>query len=111
MPDIYWGKGKRSGSFNPGLTHLGKWHQIIGVWTNGYVEFQFQYMKSRGSLNDEQRLELLRRFDNVFGTSHSDEQIHRRPGVELAAFVSIETVNRFLAELEWARQQILTNYH
>src|SRR5690606_30639471 len=31
MPDIYWGRGKKDGSFLPGLTYQGRRYQLIGV--------------------------------------------------------------------------------
>lgn len=105
MPDIYWGRGKKDGSFTPGLTYEGQWHQLIGVWTNRYVELQFQYMKSRGTLSDAQRLALLKRINQTAGAALPDESIHRRPSIPLATFTKPGVLDAFLKDLEWALDQ------
>ncbi len=107
MPDIWWGKGKRNGSFVPGLNHDGQWHQLIGVWTNGFVEVEFQYMKSRGSLDDRQRLELLRRINASTGVDWPETHIIRRPSIPLAILAAPNVLPKFFADLEWALGEIV----
>src|SRR5690606_7601891 len=92
-------------SFTPGLTYEGQWHQLIGVWTNRYVELQFQYMKSRGTLSDAQRLALLKRINQTAGAALPDESIHRRPSIPLATFTKPGVLDAFLKDLEWALDQ------
>jgi hypothetical protein len=106
MPDIWWGKGKQNGSFVPVVAHGGIRHQLIGVWTSGYVELQFAYIKSRGSLDDAQRLALLNRFNQTLGTNLADEQIHRRPSITIATLSKPEVLDGFLKDLEWALDEI-----
>ena len=107
MPDIWWGKGKRNGSFVPGLNHDGQWHQLIGVWTNGFVEVEFQYMKSRGSLDDRQRLELVRRINASTGVDWPETHIIRRPSIPLAILAAPNVLPKFFADLEWALGEIV----
>ncbi|HRW10410.1 MAG TPA: hypothetical protein P5121_35140 [Caldilineaceae bacterium] len=106
MPDVWWGLGKRDGSFVPGYTHRGKWYQLIGVWTNGYIELQFQYMKSRGALNDQQRQELLQRWRQIPGISLTDDSIERRPSIPLSVLANEDAWDKFSRALEWALTQI-----
>ncbi len=108
MPTIYWGRGKRSGSFTPGLEYGGQWHQLIGVWSNGYVEVQFQYMKSRGSLDDAMRWALLERLQGIPGLTLPANSTERRPSFPLKALATADALERFFADLEWALEQIKT---
>ena len=109
MPNIYWGKGKEMGSFTPGLSCQDSWYQLIGVWTYGSVELQFQYMKSRGSLDDGQRLDLLHRINAALGTALADVHADRRPNVPLAVVAKEGVLAKFLDTLEWALQQIVSD--
>ncbi|HEX8682583.1 MAG TPA: hypothetical protein VF707_09745 [Ardenticatenaceae bacterium] len=107
MPDIYWGKGKRSGSFNPGLNHNGASHQVIGVWTSGVVELQFQYMKSHPPFDVEgKRLELLQKYSEAIGISLPEDYIHRRQSISLSQLEDAGVLQRFLTVLDWVVQEI-----
>jgi hypothetical protein len=35
MPEIWWGEGKKDGSFFPGLTHKGTWRRLFAVYVYG----------------------------------------------------------------------------
>ena len=111
MPSIWWGQGKKYGGFIPGIDHKGKWHQLIEVWTNGYVELQFQYMKSKSQPFDkrESRLEFLRRCNEIRGVNIPEEAIEKRPNIPLSVFVNDETLEQFISVLEWAVGEILSN--
>ena len=109
MPSIWWGQGKRSGSFIPGLHHNGVWHQVIGVWTNGSVEMQFQYMQSKPSspfADDSKRVELLRRLNEIPGVALPADSITRRPGIPLPTFTDEAALEQFLETLGWVVQRI-----
>ena len=111
MPSILWGQGKKYGGFIPGIDHKGNWHQLIEVWTNGYVELQFQYMKSKSPPFDkrESRLEFLRRCNEIRGVNIPEEAIEKRPNIPLSVFVNDETLEQFISVLEWAVGEILSN--
>jgi len=108
MPAIWWGRGARSGGFIPGVKERGIWHQLIEVWTYGRIEIQFQYMKSRSDVfNDEDaRLELLRRLNQVPGVDLSESEIVRRPSILLSLLRDDEVREKFLRVLGWAVQEI-----
>jgi len=102
MPEVYWGTGARSGSFTPGLESGGYWHQVVGVWTQGYVELQFQYMKSKPPFNDDAlRQELADRFARALGTELPSDAINRRPGAALAALADPAVADAFFGVLDW----------
>ena len=108
MPAIWWGKGKKYGGFIPGIYHKGKWHQLIEVWTNGYVELQFQYMKTKSPPFDkrEPRLEFLRRCNEIRGVHLPEEAIDKRPSIPLSVLTNEEALEQFLSVLEWAVEEI-----
>jgi len=41
-----WGEGKVDGSLYPVLDYKGNPFWMIGLWSNGYVELQFQWMNT-----------------------------------------------------------------
>jgi hypothetical protein len=107
MPDIFWGKGKIYGSFTPGLNHGGLWHQFIGIWTNGYIEFQFQYMKPNPPFDDSgKRLELLGRLNQIPGIDLSEDVINRRPSVPLSFFTDEARFTQLRGVLDWVLEEI-----
>lgn len=102
MPEIWWGEGKVYGSFIPGITHNGTWHQVIGVWTNGYVEIQLQYMRGRPVFDsDEKQLEFIRRLNQISGIHIDEKQIGKRPSINLSSLTRKETLQAFLNVLDW----------
>ena len=107
MPSIWWGKGKRSGSFIPGLDYNGLWYQVIAVWTYGSVEMQFQHMQSKPPFDDEtKRLDLLRRMNAIPGIDISEDEVSRRPSIPLAVFQDQAVLTQFLQTLEWFTQEV-----
>lgn len=109
MPDIWWGQGKRSGSFIPGLNYKGIWHQVIGVWTYGLVEMQFQYMRPDPPFDDRsKRVELLRRINELSGVNPKwqEDAIDRRPSISLSVFKNEAQLKQFLETLNWVVQVI-----
>ncbi|HJQ26875.1 MAG TPA: hypothetical protein VKA60_23370 [Blastocatellia bacterium] len=109
LPDIWWGEGKRSGSFIPGLMHKGVWRQVIGVWTYGLVEIQFQYMRANPPFDDDaKRLELLRRINQLPGIdpSWTDDTINRRPSIAMAVFKDEVVLDQFFDILDWVVQEV-----
>lgn len=108
MPSFFWGEGKAYGSFIPGFNHQNHWHQIIGVWTNGYVELQFQYMRGKPVFdNDKKRRELIRRLNQVPGISVDEEKLNQRPSIPLSQFTDPNVLNQFFQVLLWFKEEIL----
>ncbi len=107
MPDIYWGTGKRYGSFTPGFYAGTRWQQVVGVWTNGYVELQLDYMRQKPPFDDEvRRQELADRFAAIPGFNLPDDAIRRRPSVELKHLYDSSARKQFFTVLEWAVQEM-----
>jgi hypothetical protein len=107
MPEFYWGRGDRSGSFTPGLTHGGIWHLVIVVWTYGKVELQFQHMQRRPLFDDEgKRRELLRRLNEIPGIDLPDDAIARRPSIPLSILDKPQVLEKFLETLDWFTEEV-----
>jgi hypothetical protein len=108
MPEFYWGRGGRSGSFTPGLTHNGIWYLVIVVWTNGYIEMQFQHLQRRPPFSEEgKRRELLSKLNQIPGIRLPADSITRRPSFVLSALTEAASLDQFLTVLDWFVEQVL----
>ncbi len=97
---IWWGKGSLLGSFFPILDKDGVNHQLFAVWSSGYIEFQFQYLKAPFS-NDIRRQELMDRLNAIPGVSIPLDARRRRPSVPLANLANEQAVNHLIAVFDW----------
>ncbi len=102
MPEIYWGKGARSGSFFPGLTVDGTWQSVVAVWTYGAVEVQFQHMARRTPFEDEAlRRQLLDKLNSIEGVDIPSEKLDKRPSFQLELLADSAAMASFLRTLDW----------
>jgi hypothetical protein len=104
---IWWGTGKKDGSFFSMIDHEGQPHWLIAVWTYGRVEIQFQMMKKQPPFSDEkQRLEFLAMLNAIPGVSIAPSSITIRPSIPLTVFEQETSLESFLKALDWAVAQI-----
>jgi hypothetical protein len=104
---LWWGKGMQDGSFFPMLDHGGEPHWTISVWTYGRLEVQFQQLKTKPPFEEEdKRLELLRRLNEMPGVSIPLDGITRRPSIQLSVLVNETTLDNFLEVLDWVVEQV-----
>jgi hypothetical protein len=102
MTMVWWGEGKRSGSFVPVLNAGGQSQYIISVWTYGVVEIGFQWMKARPPFDDEvKRRELMQRLNAIPGITLPADSIGRRPSFPLAALKEDSSLRQFIEVLDW----------
>lgn len=102
MPEIWWGKGKRYGSIIPGFTHNQIWHQLFGLWTNGYIELQFQYMQGKPPFDEEEkRRDLMQRLNQIDGFYINDFEIDKRPSLPLALLMDPKQLTIFFETASW----------
>jgi len=112
MPDIFWGMGKDHGSMFPGLTHVDqdgkrRWYQIIGLWSSGYIEFHFQYLKNKPRfIEDESRTALLNRFNTISSINLPPDSIGRRSSQHLAAIANETHRAAFVEILNWFVEEV-----
>ena len=64
---IWWGKGKKDGSFFPMYDNKFGKNFLFSVWTYGTVELQFQHMKLPPFSETEKRKELAHRLSAIQG--------------------------------------------
>jgi len=65
---IWWGKGKQLGSFFPMLDYKNISYYLFALWTNGWCEIQFQWMKNRPIYDEiEKRKKLLKKLNQIMG--------------------------------------------
>jgi len=99
---VWWGEGKKLGSFVPLLDVGSENHFSIGVWTNGRVEVQFQYMLNRSPFEDESRRQEFLTKLNAIGSVHlPPDSLTRRPSFPLTAFHSNHDIEQLIAVLDW----------
>jgi hypothetical protein len=103
---IWWGKGKNDGSFFPMLEHKGARHWLISVWTYGRLEVQFQQMKTEPFDRGSERLELLRRLNEISGVDLSADRINKRPSFPLSVLSKEAALNQFLETLDWFVREV-----
>ncbi len=99
---IYWGTGKRLGSFVPIITHNQRDHQLFAVWTSGTVEIYFYWYAYKPPFESEEaRLQLLAKLNAIKGIHISEENITKRPGIALSVFTSPVIMRQFIEVFEW----------
>lgn len=104
---IWWGRGKKMGSFFPMFDYQGEKNLLISVWTYGTIEVQFQWMQTRPPFDNEaKRLELLHRLNDLPGVSLPSDAISRRPSLALATLTDEAVLKKFLDTLDWVIQEI-----
>jgi hypothetical protein len=107
VTSIYWGKGRRSGSFVPVVNQQGTDHPLFAVWTYGTVEIYFYWYQFKPPFDSEdRRRELARRLTALDGVTLPDDAITRRPGIPLSALMDGDTVEAFLEIFDWVVEEI-----
>lgn len=104
---IWWGKGRRSGSYFPMLDHAGESYRPIAVWTYGTVEIQFEWLQHRRPFDwPDKRLELARRLNQIPGIAIPEDSISRRPSFPLSVLVDENQLESLLQILDWVLSEI-----
>lgn len=107
MPEFYWGRGKVIGSFAPSLTLAGRWHNLIGVQTDGLLLLFFNLMKDQPPFDQESlRLELLGRLNAISGVKLGQDSVGRLRMLKLTLFRDPETLRQLTDVLDWAVDKI-----
>ena len=91
----------------PTFTHAGNSYQLFATYTYGRIEIYFQYLKPKPPFNDEdKRLELRRRLNEIPGANIPPDGISRRPSIRLHLLAAPEVMKQFLGALDWTLQEI-----
>jgi hypothetical protein len=102
-----FGRGKQDGSWVPVFAAEGREHYPIALYSYGRIEVQFQHLKARAPFDDEQtRLELLRRVNEIPGVSLGREVITKRPSIALSLLASNPVALEQLKQtIEWVEDE------
>lgn len=104
---VWWGKGKRSGSFVPFFYHKEKQHQLFAVWTYGAVEIYFYWYSFKPPFDAaDKRLELLNKLNQIPGVNIPPDGINRRPSFSLSALAKNDGLDQFLSIYDWVVEEI-----
>jgi hypothetical protein len=102
-----FGSGRVDGSWVPVVEALGREHYPIALYTNGWVEIQFQHLRHRAPFDDEQvRLELLEQVNSIPGVAFGVDRINKRPSIRLSLLAADPAaLERLKRALEWVEQR------
>jgi len=103
---IYWGTGEISGSYTPHFQHKGKSVRPFSIYTDGYVEIKFQWLKERLPFDEEsKRLELLNKLNEIPGAEIPEYAIGKRPWFYLSVLKEQEMLEKFFAVIDWVIEE------
>ena len=79
---IWWGQGKKDGSFFPMYDNRFGQNFLFSVWTYGNVELQFQHMRLPPFSDAEKRKELADRLSEIQGVSIPEAALEQETVVQ-----------------------------
>jgi hypothetical protein len=106
---LWWGYGKKIGSFIPVFDYGGENYTFIALWTSGSVELQFQYMRQPYYTPDKKR-QLLTHLNQIQGVNIPEDGLTRRPTFPLKVLIDEKNMTHFLDTLDWFLEEIKA-YH
>jgi uncharacterized protein with ParB-like and HNH nuclease domain len=107
---IWWGEGKKDGSFAPIFNWKGESYYPVLVWTRGVLVIQFQWLQNRPPFDaPEKRKELLDRLNAIPGIAIPEDSLIYRPALPLTKFLPAKTRDEFFAVLDWVISEVKEN--
>jgi len=79
----------------------------MALYSNGWVEIQFQHLRHRAPFDDEQvRLELLEQVNRIPGVAFGVDRIAKRPSIRLSVLAADPAgVEQLKRVLEWVEER------
>jgi hypothetical protein len=102
---IWWGQGKKDGSFFPMYDNRFGQNFLFSVWTYGNVEIQFQHMKTPPFGEEGKRRELAQRLSAI-GVSISEDALKKRPTFGLSLLLQPGQLDAFMGAFDWVLSEI-----
>jgi hypothetical protein len=102
---VWWGQGKKDGSFFPSYINMFGQHLLFSVWTYGSVEIQFQHMRRPPFAEESKRRELAHRLSAI-GVSIPDEGLTKRPTFRLSLLLEPGHLDGFVGAFAWMLSEI-----
>ncbi len=98
---LYWGRGKKVGSFVPVWVRGDTKYVPFAIYTYGKVMLQVDSFRKRPKFADEEvRRDFLQRIGAVIGTAFPDSAIDSRPTIPFSSLCGKERLAQFLAILD-----------
>ena len=102
---IWWGQGKKDGSFFPTYDSTFGQNFLFSIWTYGSVEIQFQHMRRPPFAEEGKRRELAKRLSAI-GVSIPDEALKKRPTFGLRLLLEPGHLDKFVEAFDWMLSEI-----
>jgi hypothetical protein len=103
---VWWGQGKKDGSFFPMYDNKFGNNFLFSVWTYGTVELQFQHMRLPPFSEPEKRKELAHRLSEIQGLFIPEAALNKRPSIKLSVLTGSGSLEKFLAAFDWVLTEI-----
>ena len=98
---INWGRGAQDGSFSPWLLTGDDYGRTFAVYSNGSVEIQFQFMKTKHpGASRERRKNLLERVNKIPGVNIPESKLALRPSFKIDLLEKDEHYQTFIQAIE-----------
>lgn len=93
---VWWGKGRKMGSFLPLIDVANQWYPLFSVWTYGAIEIQFQTIKNRPPFSDlSKRKDLLLSLNRIPQIDIPESAVNKRPSFSISMLKKEESLNQF----------------
>jgi len=102
---VWWGQGKKDGSFFPMYDNKFGKNFLFSFWTYGSVELQFQHMKTPPFAEEGKRKELAQRLSAI-GLSIPEEALKKRPTFGLSLLLEPGHLDEFVGAFDWMLSEI-----
>jgi hypothetical protein len=103
---VWWGQGRKDGSFFPMYDNKFGKNFLFSVWTYGAVELQFQHMRRSPFSAVERRRDLADRLTMIEGVSIPDAALDKRPSFRLGVLTEPGRLEKFLGVFDWVLTEI-----
>lgn len=98
---VWWGKGNKDGEFVPVLDYGSQSQQLFGIWTDGKIEFQFQWYQRPPFNSPANRIKLMSMLNQIGGVNLVEQQVTKRPSIPLTLFANETSMSQLLESYNW----------
>src|SRR5262249_17026446 len=102
---VWWGNGRKDGSFFPMYDNRFGKNFLFSVWTYGNIEIQFQHMRRPPFDQEHERRELAHRLSAI-GATIPEDSLRKRQSLPLSLLLQSGSLNRFLETFDWMLSEI-----
>ena len=104
---LHWSSVREVPLFAPAIDTPSGPVYFVEVTARGRIDVLFDQLRETDAFSDdEKRLEILRRLNQISGMGMPEFTINKRPTFSLNALVGDEAFNRFTDTFRWVAQQL-----